>query len=163
MSEAGDFIDAALRYEASADRAEAERSRTGELEFYGSSVGAVRGTVRNAARRYPGMTHDEITALASELWSGPEPWSTPVHERRLAAIVLLQSNVGLLRNNDLTRIEGFLRSAQSAQLVDQLVSDVLRPLLATLGAPARARARVVLDRWALDDDGALRRASAALD
>ena len=52
-------------------------------------------------RRYRDLVHDDITALSSELWA------VPVFERRLAAIVLLQSRV-TLKNTDLTRIEGFV-------------------------------------------------------
>ena len=88
-------------------RADADADRIGEgLRFYGASVGAVRGTVRDADRRYPGMSHDEVTALAAELWS------EPVYERRLAAIVLLQRHLAVLRGSDLTRVEQFLRDAR---------------------------------------------------
>ncbi|MEB0015208.1 DNA alkylation repair protein, partial [Glaciimonas sp. Cout2] len=78
------------------------------------------------ARRYPGLTHDEVTALSTELWD------VPVFERRFAAVVLLQSNVALLTNTDLTRIEGFLRDARLAALADPLARDVTRPLVGRL-------------------------------
>ena len=112
MSEAGEFIDLALQRESSWSRAEeAEARHGGGHRYYGASVGAVRGTVRDALRRHPELTHDDITALSSELWD------VPVFERRLAAVVLLQSSVRLLTNTDLTRIEGFVRSARMAALV----------------------------------------------
>jgi hypothetical protein len=158
VTDAADFIDAALQYEASWYRAQEDQARFGgDLRFYGSSVGAVRGTIRDAARRYPGMLHDEITALSSELWE------VPVYERRLAAIVLLQSNVGLLIVSDLTRIEGFLRSAGLRALVDPLAGDVIHPLLAGLGARDRGRATTVLARWRLDGDAGLLRAAELSD
>ena len=92
MTSAAEFIDGTLRAEGSDARADADADRIGGgLRFYGASVGAVRGTVRDAHRRYPRMPHDEVTALASELWS------EPVYERRLAAIVLLQRALPLLR------------------------------------------------------------------
>ena len=145
MSAAADFIDAALQRESSWERAEFERQRLGvALTVYGASVGAVRGTVRDAGLRYPGMGHDEIAALASELWS------VPVYERRLAAIVLLQTQVALLDNNDLTRLEGFVRTAVSSALVEPLAADVIRPLLAQLDAGALAKAKIALTRWASD-------------
>ncbi len=145
MSAAGDFIDAALQRESSWERANSERERiAGQLAVYGSSVGAVRGTVRDAGLRYPGMEHDEIAALASELWA------VPVFERRLAAVVLLQTHVRLLDNNDLTRIEGFVRSAGASALVEPLALDVIRPLLAQLDAAGRAKAEVALLRWSGD-------------
>lgn len=154
MSDAGSFVDVTLQAEGDPYRAAAEKERLGsDLRFYGASVGAVRGTIRDAGRRYPGQTHDEITMLSSELWA------VPVFERRLAAVVLLQSNVRMLDNSDLTRIEGFVRTACLRELVDPLAVDVVLPLIQRLDAPGRARAEAVLDRWAGDGDRWLRRAA----
>ena len=168
MSEAGEFIDAALQGEGAWYRAEEMRLRHAEipgtggaaaahsgnrLQYYGSSVGAVRGTVRDALRRHPGLTHDEVTALSSELWD------VPVFERRLAAVVLLQSRVAVLRNTDLTRIEGFVRTARMRDLVDPLAVDVVGPLIEGLDQQSRARADAVLDRWVREPDMWLRRAA----
>ncbi|MCZ9883641.1 DNA alkylation repair protein [Arthrobacter sp. B2a2-09] len=154
MSDAAGFIDEALRRESSWIRADEAQTRLGGgLLYYGSSVGAVRGTVRDALRRHPGLAHDEVTALSSELWEAP------VFERRLAAIVLLQSNVHLLTNTDLTRLEGFVREARLRELVDPLAVDVIGPLIAGLQRQPRARADGVLDRWAQEPDEWLRRAA----
>ena len=154
MSAAGEFIDDSLQREASWYRADEMRLRLGgDLRFYGASVGAIRGTVRDALRRHAGLTHDDVTALSSELWS------VPVYERRLAAVVLLQSKVELLTNTDLTRIEGFVREAGVPALVDPLAVDVIGPLVERLDARARARADAVLDRWAGEPDVWLRRAA----
>jgi len=155
VSEAAEFIDEALQYESTSERVEDYARRHGDdLEYYGASVGAVRGTIRNALRRYPNLGHDDVTALASELWS------RAVFERRLAAVVLLQSSVGLLRHSDLTRIEGFLRSAQLRDLADPLAVDVVGALLVRLEGQDAVRARAVVDRWAAADDVRLRRAGA---
>ena len=154
MSDPGDFIDLALQRESSWSRAEeAEARHGGGQRYYGTSVGAVRGTVRDALRRHPGLPHDDVTALSSELWE------VPVYERRLAAVVLLQSRVSLLTNTDLTRIEGFVRSARLAALVDPLAIDVVGPLIERLDVVGRVRADSVLDRWARDPDVWLRRAA----
>ncbi|AOT04822.1 DNA alkylation repair protein [Arthrobacter sp. U41] len=154
MSDAGEFIDVALQRESSWSRAEEAEARHGSRHrYYGASVGAVRGTVRDALRRHPELTRDDITALSSELWE------EPVFERRLAAVVLLQSSVPRLSNTDLTRIEGFVRSARLAALVDPLAIDVVGPLIAGLDAVGRVRADSVLDRWVRDPDGWLRRAA----
>ena len=154
VTAASDFVDDTLQREASWYRAEEMRHQFGAgMEYYGASVGAVRGTVRDALRRHAGLTHDEITALSSELWE------VPVYERRLAAVVLLQSKVGLLTNSDLTRIEGFVREAHLPTLVDPLAVDVVGPLLDGLAGQARMRADAVLDRWAGDPDVWLRRAA----
>jgi len=147
-------VDAALQREGSWLRAEDAQARLGERhQYYGASVGAVRGTVRDMLRRHRDLVHDDITALSSELWS------VPVFERRLAAVVLLQSRVALLNNSDLTRIEGFIREARLGELVDPLAADVVRPLTAGLEGQASARADVVLERWARDPDPWLRRAA----
>lgn len=154
MSAAGEFVDDTLQREGSWYRAEEMRHRFGDrMQYYGASVGAVRGTVRDALRRHAGMTHDEVTALSSELWE------VPVYERRLAAVVLLQSKVQLLTNSDLTRIEGFVRDAQMPSLVDPFAVDIVGPLVEGLAGQPRARADAVLDRWAGDPDVWLRRAS----
>lgn len=154
VSAAGEFIDDALQREASWYRADEMRLRLGGgLQFYGASVGAIRGTVRDALRRHTRLTRDDVTALSSELWS------VPVYERRLAAVVLLQSRVELLTNSDLTRIEGFVREAGLRDLVDPLAVDVVGPLMERLDAQGRARANAVLDRWAGEPDVWLRRAA----
>jgi 3-methyladenine DNA glycosylase AlkD len=154
VSAAGEFVDDTLQREASWYRAEEMRHRFGSgMQYYGASVGAVRGTVRDALRRHAGLAHDEVTALSSELWEAP------VYERRLAAVVLLQSRVELLTNSDLTRIEGFVRDAQTPALVDPLAVDVVGPLVEGLEGQPRVRADAVLDRWAGDQDVWLRRAS----
>jgi hypothetical protein len=164
VSDAGEFIDLSLQRESSWRRADGlasrlEREPGGKgLRFYGTSMGAVRGTVRDAGRRYPGLSHDEITALSSELW-GSKLGTVPVFERRQAAVVLLQANVKLLINSDLTRLEGFIREAQVRELVDPLAVDVVGPLVCGLDLLARVRADSVLDRWIREPDAWLRRAA----
>jgi len=157
MTTAAEFIDRALQAEATELRAATDADRIGAgLRFYGASVGAVRGTVRDANRRYPGMSHDEVTALAAELWS------EPVYDRRLAAIVLLQRHLAALRGSDLTRVEQFLRDARVPELVDPLAIEVVRPLLDRLEEPEATRARRIIDRWSESDDSNLRRAAELL-
>ena len=139
---AAEFIDRTLRAEASDERANADAAKIGGgLRFYGASVGAVRGAVRDARRRHPELSHDEVTALASELWA------EPVYERRLAAIVLLQGQVPTLLVSDFTRLEQLLRSAGARELVDPLVADVVRPLLDRLQGVDATRATRIVDRW----------------
>jgi len=152
MTEAAEFIDAALQRETSWTPPSDDRGSS-SLESYGASVGAVRGTVRDALRKFRGLTHDEVTALASELWAAP------VYERRLAAVVLLQSNVKLLDNSDLTRIEGFVRDGRLRSLVDPLATDVIGPMIEALDDTGRTRAYVALDRWIVENNVWLRRAA----
>jgi hypothetical protein len=161
VQDAAGFIDATLQNEGTWYRAEEVESRVGgALSSYGASVGAVRGTVRDAGTKFKGLGHDDVTALASQLWGQPGPGRRAVYERRLAAVVLLQSRVALLRHSDLTRLEGFIRSAHTAELVDPLIADVVVPLLAALEGAGRQRANVVIARWSQDPDGWVRRAAA---
>ncbi|MDQ0768942.1 hypothetical protein QF031_001691 [Pseudarthrobacter defluvii] len=164
VSAAAEFVDRTLQNEGAWYRADDVGSRLGwALDSYGSSVGAVRGTVRDALRKFKDLDHDSTVMLASALWGQPKPGSRAVFERRLAAVVLLQSRVRLLRHSDLTRLEGFLRSAQTADLAHPLLADVLAPLLAGLGERERQRAGVVLARWREDADPRLQAAATALD
>lgn len=156
-SAAATFIDHTLRSEASEWRTWADGDASvGGLGVYGASVGAIRGTVRGALRRHRNLQHDDITALASELWA------TPVFERRLAAIVLLQSQIDTLTGNDLTRIEGFLRDAGIPELIEPLTLDVVRPLLNRLTGPEADRARRIVNRWSTSDAEGLHAAAAML-
>lgn len=149
MTDAGEFIDAALQRESLWYNAD----ESALLPRYGASVGAVRGTVRDSLRRYRDLDHDAVTALATELWS------VPVFERRLAAIVLLQTRVRSLIGTDLTRIEGFVRDSRVEELFAPLVADVLVPLLDGLDPVARSRADVALTRWAAEPNDWLQRAA----
>ncbi|MBN9213340.1 MAG: DNA alkylation repair protein [Microbacterium sp. SCN 70-200] len=156
-SPAAAFIDRTLRAEASEWRTWADGDASvGGLAVYGASVGAIRGTVRDALRRHRGLEHDDITALASELWAAP------VFERRFAAVVLLQGQVDTLTGNDLTRIEGFLRSTGIPDLVEPLALGVVRPLLARLTGVEAERAQRIVTRWATADAEGLRAAAALL-
>jgi hypothetical protein len=156
-SPAAAFIDRTLRAEASEWRTWADGDASvGGLHVYGTSVGAVRGTVRDALRRHRDLQDDDITALASELWA------EPVFERRFAAIVLLQGQVGALTGKDLTRIEGLLRDSRVPGLIEPLALDVVRPLLARLTGTEADRARRIVTRWAAAAAEGLRAAAALL-
>ncbi|MDQ0664124.1 hypothetical protein QFZ35_002622 [Arthrobacter ulcerisalmonis] len=163
VSAAADFVDRTLQNEGAWYRADDVGNRLGgALASYGSSVGAVRGTVRDVLRKFKDLDRDGTVMLASALWGQPRPGSRPVFERRLAAVVLLQSRVRLLQHSDLTRLEGFLRTAQAADLTDPLLTDVLVPLLAGMGERERRRAGIVLARWRQDPDPQLQAAAVAL-
>lgn len=153
MSEAAEFIDAALQREASWERADALNALDDGLRYYGASVGAVRGTMRDAGRKFRGMDRQDVLVLSAELWF------EPVFERRLAAVVLLQSQVALLRHSDLARLERYVRDGRREALVDPVAVDVVGPLAARLTGPERAHAEEVLDRWASSADPWLCRAA----
>lgn len=153
MSEAADFIDAALQREASWERADSLNALDDGLRYYGASVGAVRGAVRDAGRKFRGMDRQDVLVLSAELWF------EPVFERRLAAVVLLQSQVSLLRHSDLARLERYVRDAGRDALVDPIAVDVVGPLAVRLAGPESVHAEEVLDRWASSSDPWLRRAA----
>ncbi|PTT65391.1 DNA alkylation repair protein [Arthrobacter sp. HMWF013] len=160
VQDAAAFIDTTLQNEGSWYRADDVETRIGgALASYGASVGAIRGTVRDARRKFKELDHDEVTALASLLWGQPGPGRRPVFERRLAAVVLLQSSADLLRHTDLTRVEGFIRTARTAELVTPLVADVVLPLLAGLKGKDRQRAETVIGRWRQDPEDSVRQAA----
>lgn len=164
VAAAAEFIDRTLQNEGAWYRADDVGSRLGgALASYGSSVGAVRGTVRDALRKFKALDHDGTVMLASALWGQPKPGARPVFERRLAAVVLLQSKVRILRHSDLTRLEGFLRTALAQELAEAMLAHVLVPLLAGLGERERQRADVVLARWREDPDPQLQAAADALE
>lgn len=155
MSEAGEFVDYTLQRESSWEKAFGIQERAGEgLRVYGASMGAVRGTIRDTLNRYKKLGHDDITALSTELWA------EPAFERRLAAVVLLQTKVGLLTHTDLTRLEGFIRQSDTEALTMPLALDVVRPLLDRLEGQSRDKAGRVLQRWREDPDPRLQRAAA---
>lgn len=163
VQEAARFIDTTLQNEGAWYRAEDIESRMGgELGSYGASVGAVRGTVRDAGRKFKGLGRDDANALASELWGQPGPGRRPVFERRLAAVVLLQSRVAQLGHSDLTRLEGFIRSAHTGELVDPLIADVVVPLLASLGGTDSRKAAAIVARWHADPNEWVRHAAALI-
>jgi hypothetical protein len=151
---AADFIDRTLRAEATEWRQWQDRDASvGGLRVYGASIGAIRGTVRDALRRHRELGRDEILALVSELWAAP------VLERRLAAVVLLQRQQSVLGAGELTRIEGLLRDARVPELIDPLTTDVVRPLLDRLTGVDAERAARIVERWASEPSDALRRAT----
>jgi hypothetical protein len=99
------------------------------------------------------MNREDVLFFSAKLWF------EPVFERRLAAVVLLQSQVALLRHSDLARLERFVRDGRREALVDPLAVDVVGPLAARLTGPEHSHAEEVLDRWASSNDAWLRRAA----
>ena len=105
-----------------------------------------RAAIRELA---PRMEHDELVAVATELW---EP---PIHELRTAAVLLLARDVGCLTADDLPLIERMARESRTWALLDYLAVDVLGPIVEADPAALRAE----LDAWSNDTDFWVRRAS----
>jgi 3-methyladenine DNA glycosylase AlkD len=148
-SRAADALEAELRAVGTPERAAAEqRYLKSELEFVGATVPAVRQVTRAFLGSHPDLGHDELVALADALWA------KPIHERRAAAVDLLERRVRLLGPADMPLIERLLRESRTWALVDGLAVNVAGALL--ISDPSVASA---LDRWARDDDFWLRRSS----
>lgn len=131
-------------------RAAAERAYLkSTLRHLGAPVPAVRRVVRNWVRHHPGLMHDDLFAIADELWS------EPVHERRLAAIELLQAVPRRIDVDDLPWLERRLRECHTWALVDPLAGLVV----ADLAAREPVQVMPVLDQWVLDGDFWIRRAA----
>lgn len=140
-------IDARLRAAGTAKRAEGEkRYLRSDLDFIGTTVSDIRAIVRELA---PPMEHDELVAVAAELWA------PPVHERRTAAIFILARNAGQLGSADLPFLERLARESRTWALLDYLAGDVIGPMVEADPGGLRA----VLDRWSTDPDHWVRRAS----
>ena len=143
-----DRIDAGLRARARPERAVAEKAYLkSTLEHYGTTLPAVRTTVREVTGRDP-LDHDVLITLVEALWA------VPVHERRAAAVEALEASVGVLQADDLALLERLLRESDTWALVDNLAASVVGPLVER--NPALG---VTLDRWAIDDDFWIRRSA----
>ena len=142
-------IEASLRGLGTPQRAASEKAYLkSDLEFTGTAVPAIRATVRAWCRARPDLTHAELIAVTEALWA------RPVHECRMAAVELLDANVGLLRPGDAALIERMLRTARTWALVDGLASNVMGAL-----TERHPELTAVLDRWAGDGDFWLRRSA----
>jgi 3-methyladenine DNA glycosylase AlkD len=95
------------------------------------------------------MSHDDLLALVAALWE------RPVHERRMAAVVLLEVHPRLLSPADLPFIERLLRESRTWALVDGLAGDVVGLILAA----SPDEVTPVMDRWSTDPDFWIRRSS----
>lgn len=143
-------VDAELRAAADPDRAVQERAYLkSSIDHLGVRVPETRAIVGRALPRRSAPTHDLVVGVAEALWAAP------VHERRLAACQVLALHVGTLGAADLVLVERLLREAKTWALVDVLAPDVAGPIFEADPAAAGP----VLDRWNVDEDFWVRRAS----
>lgn len=142
-------LDRELRSRGTPERAEHEKAYLkSELDHYGTTVPAIRSAVKTIVPQYSELTHDELLALVVALW-------TPrVHERRMAAVELLELEVGCLGPQDLPLLERLLRESRTWALVDGLAASVVGSL-----ADRFPEVGATLDRWSVDDDFWMRRSA----
>lgn len=148
-SQAADALEAELRSLGDAERAAQEkRYLKSRLEFHGTTVWQIERAVRAFTVERPLGDRQELVSLVEALWSAP------VHERRMAAVMLLERHRQLLGPGDLPLLERLIRESGTWAYVDALATDVVGPVAA--GSP---QAGETLDRWAADADFWLRRAA----
>jgi 3-methyladenine DNA glycosylase AlkD len=147
--ELADQIEQSLRSTADLARAIAEkRYLKSDLQFIGAGVPAIRRAATTVKRGHPSLDRAALLDLVQELWR------RPVHERRMAAVELLTLYQDRLAPEDLSLVETLLRDARTWALVDPLAITVVGGLVQRFPDLAGA-----LDRWAMDSDFWLRRAS----
>jgi 3-methyladenine DNA glycosylase AlkD len=147
LVEVADRIEEELRKKGNPERAVAEKKYLkSDLDFYGVSMGTMRAIGKKFIDGRPSMTHPDLIELIKELWSRPN------FERRMMAIVLLETSPAALSPRDIPLIEELIRASKTWALVDGLAVNILGELL--LRQPAVLQK---LDPWAADPDFWIRR------
>ena len=141
-------IESALRAVGTPERAEGEKAYLkSDLTFFGTTVWQIRAAVKDATRG-KALDHDQLVELVEVLWS------EPIHERRMAAVMLLDLHPKLLSAADLPLVERLIRESLTWAYVDALAGDVVGTILR-----ADPQVEATLDRWATDSDFWVRRSS----
>jgi 3-methyladenine DNA glycosylase AlkD len=154
-------LTAALRALSNPVRAAQEkRYLKSDLEFFGVAVPDVRRTVKAAVKTVVerrdgvggqrGGRLDRETAVAWAL----ALWSEPLHERRMAAVEILQLAVRVLESDDLAAVEQLIRESRTWAYVDALAGNVAGGV-ALRDPDSWTR----IDEWASDGDFWVRRSA----
>jgi len=139
----------AFRAAGTAERAEQQkRYLKSDLEFLGVTVPAIRRELKGFLRASPELGRTALLGLVEALWDHP------VHELRMAAVVLLEVRGGLLEPEDMGLVERLIRESKTWAYVDGLAAH-------TAGGLAEAHPELVnvLDRWATDGNFWVRRSA----
>ncbi len=138
-----------LRRHRNPARAPAEKAYLkSDLEFLGVGLPAMRQIVRAVKRQHGGLDRERLVVLVTILWK------TPVFERRMVAVLLLEAFEPILQPVDIALLEGMIRESKTWAFVDELAVVITGPLVER--SPDLLR---VLDRWAHDDDFWVRRSA----
>jgi 3-methyladenine DNA glycosylase AlkD len=108
----------------------------------------MRQIVRAVRRQDRGLDRERLIALVTTLWK------TPVFERRMVAVLLLEAFEPLLQPVDIALLERMIRQSKTWAFVDELAIVITGPLVER--APELLP---VLDRWAHDVDFWVRRSA----
>jgi 3-methyladenine DNA glycosylase AlkD len=144
-----DEIEARLRVVASPERAEHEkRYLKSDLAFLGATMPQIQAVAGECVAERD-LTREALLELVDDLWR------VRIHERRMVAIELLAHRSRLLGAADLPLLERLVRESRTWALVDGLAASVVGRLVERDPGPLTRE----LDRWAIDPDFWVRRAS----
>jgi len=117
-----------------------------DLTFHGATLPEIQRAVRELAGALPdrGSVVELVTGL----------WSVTVHERRMAAVLILERHRRLLGVADLPFVERLIRESKTWAYVDALAVNVA----GRIGA-ADADAQRTFDAWPRDPDFWVRRSA----
>jgi 3-methyladenine DNA glycosylase AlkD len=132
------------------ERADKERAYLkSELHHLGVTVPASRKAVLELLDEHPGLGRQGVLGLVEALWS------EPVHERRMAAVEVLEARSELVQPADLPLLERLFRESRTWALVDGLAASVL----GSLRERSPEELEPTLEAWSQDPDLWVRRAS----
>jgi 3-methyladenine DNA glycosylase AlkD len=142
-------IDLELRRGRNPARAPAEKAYLkSDLEFMGVGLPVMRRLTRAVKKQHGELKREELLALIRVMWK------TPVFERRMMVVLLLEAFELLLQPADIRLLERLIRQSKTWAFVDELAIAITGPLV-----ERDPELRRVLDKWATDDDFWLRRSA----
>jgi 3-methyladenine DNA glycosylase AlkD len=119
-----------------------------DLEFLGVGLSEMRRIVRAVTQQDGDLNRPELLALVRMLWK------TPVFERRMMVVLLLEAFQPLLQPADISLLERLIRRSKTWAFVDELAIAITGPLV-----ERSPELLPVLHRWAEDHDFWLRRSA----
>lgn len=142
-------LDDALRRSADPERAVKEKAYLkSPIDHYGVTVPGIRRVVNEVAAAHGELAHRELMDIVARLWS------SPVHEQRMAAVMLLEQRSNELEPGDLSVLEKMIRGSFTWAYVDNLAASVAGPLI-----ERHPELGDELDRWAQDESFWVRRSA----
>ena len=120
-----------------------------DFEFIGVAAKPLRMVARSFLAEHPEIGRDALLELVQGLWQ------QPVFELKAVAVALLERRMRSLETADLNLVEELLRRSHTWALVDWLCTKVAAPLVQS----DPKATTLILERWSIDDDFWLRRAS----